>query len=204
MIPRFDFITALKFVSHASGVLNVRHYLNGVLFRFGSCFLELVATDGHRIAQVSLDSNAGGGSPFGDYIVKRGSVDGLLKACKVKKSDADTDQIGFTDHGGALSAFWGGSFYEFERIESRFPDFERIVPRGKPKDGQDGFHTIGINAAYLAQAAKALGLLTNQKHKVIEMNFYQARSAIVMRAVVDKRFSSVRAGALVAIMPMRL
>ena len=203
MIPRRDFITALKFASHAMGTKDVRYYLNSTLFRFGSDFLELVATDGHRIARVTLELPTDDRTPFGDFIVKAASVNELLKTCRVKKNDPDTDQIGF-GFDNELSVFWGASFMRLECEGGKYPEVHRAYDTKPPEDGVHGLHTLNVSATYLADSAKAISLLTISGDAPAELNFYYHNRCMKLRAYVDRRFSSIRNDAMVAIMPMKM
>lgn len=198
MIPTFDFITALKFASHAMATYDPRDYLNGVLFRAVGGQLLLVGTDGHRIAQVRLNSDAG--CPPGDWIVKADSVKDVLAALKPKKT-ANTEVHLEAAHGDLLLSA-GAVRLTLEVCDGRYPDLERALARGKP----DGVPCLGLNAKYLAEAARALAPLANGKYRGVTFEAWSKPLAPVRLSAATNHgaFVAITEPATVHLMPMRL
>jgi len=199
MIPTYDFITALKFAKHAAGKKSVRYYLNGVLFRFGSDFLELVATDGHRIAKICLKVNDC--LLEGDYIVKNESVKAVLGSVKTKQGDPARVLLKKGPLPGLISLISETVSLTLETIDSKYPAFERTLPSADPI----GAPTIGINSEYLAEAALAFKSLTNAKYQALAIDTWDAGRGMRLRSVPDTpRLSAIRGEVIVYIMPIRL
>lgn len=202
MLPTFDFITALKFASHAMATNDVRYYLNGVLFRFIGDTLLLTGSDGHRIAKVRL--NLKGCQLSGDYIVKCESVKDVLQTVKTKQTDTSPTRIEpADDKSGRLLLFArdGGYMLALEVQDGRYPDFERAIPHGDPK----GCPTIGINADYLGDAARALKPLSHGKYKALTIDTWEANQCMRLRCKPDARgLTAIDGEAVVHIMPMRV
>lgn len=201
MLPTFDFITALKFASHAMATNDVRYYLNGVLFRFIGDTLLLTGSDGHRIAKVRL--NLKGCKLSGDYIVKCESVKAALQTVKAKQSDTSQAKLepapgGKTDD---LLLTAGPCMLVLEVQDGRYPDFESAIPQTDPK----GCPTIGINAGYLADAARALKPLSHGKYNALAIDTWEANRTMRLRCTPDASgLTAIDGEATVHIMPMRL
>lgn len=200
MIPTFDFVTALKFASHAMATNDVRYYLNGVLFRFVGDTLLLTGSDGHRIAKVRL--NLKGCQLAGDHIVKCDAVKAALSAVKTKQTDTSVISLEpAADKSENLLLISGGSVITLEVQDGRYPDFERAVPQVDPV----GCPTIGINADYLADAARALKPLSHGKYRALTIDTWGANRTMRLRCKPDaSRLTAIDGEATVHIMPMRV
>lgn len=119
-----SFISALRFVSHASAVRDVRHYLKGVLFEFSADKLVLVGCDGARLAAVTLPPVA---DVQGSFIVSNASVKQIVSMFGKDK----TGNALFKNDGKqlALSSIFGAS-YNLEVADGTYPDWRRVVPAG--------------------------------------------------------------------------
>jgi hypothetical protein len=200
MTPTFDFITALKFVSHAQGTNDVRYYLNGVLFRFVGNTLALTASDGHRIAQIRLGIE---GCPLaGDYIVKADSVKAALATVKTKRNDDTRVRLEpAPDGSGDLLLTAGPFMLALEVQDGRYPDFERAIPHGDPV----GCPVIGVDAEYLAAAATALKPLRAGKYRALTMETWEANTPIRLRCTPDAHgLTRIEGEAVVHVMPARV
>lgn len=202
MLPTFDFITALKFASHAMATNDARYYLNGVLFRFVGDTLLLTGTDGRRIAKVRL--NLKGCQLSGDYIVKCESVKDVLQTVKTKQSDTSPTRVEpAEDKSGRLLLFARDGKYTLvlEVQDGRYPDFERVIPQTDP----EGCPTIGVNAGYLADAARALKPLSHGKYNALAIDTWDANTTMRLRCTPDASgLTAIDGEATVHIMPMRL
>lgn len=200
MLPTFDFITALKFASHAMATNDVRYYLNGVLFRFVGDTLLLTGSDGHRIAKVRLNLK---GCPLGgDYIVKCDSVKAALQTVKTKQTDTLRVHLNpAPDKSGNLLLTAGPFMVALEVQDGRYPDFERAIPQSDP----EGCPTIGINADYLADAARALKPLSHGKYRALTIDTWAANATMRLRCKPDaSHLTAIDGEATVHIMPMRV
>jgi len=199
MTPTFDFITALKFVSHAQGTNDVRHYLNGVLFRFVGNTLALTASDGHRIAQIRLGIE--GCQLAGDYIVAADSVKAILATVKPKSNDATTASFETPREPSAILMKAGPFMLTLKTIDGRFPLFEYAIPNRDPV----GCPVIGVDAEYLAAAAKALKPLRAGKYRALTMETWEANTAIRLRCTPDApELTRIEGEAVVHVMPARM
>lgn len=156
MIDRLTLLTALRFVSLASGVRDVRSYLNGVLFELHPDRLELVATNGHCMAHATISGALG---VKGQFLVSAGQIKEamrILQACKLR------GQVAIRPSGSCLDIepvdpnHWAG--LTFPPLAHSFPDWRRVAPMGPPHPAPAGFSIDGYKAGrFIAEAAKLDG-----------------------------------------------
>ena len=113
---------ALHKVSHAQGIKDVRYYLNGTLLDFRAQSIEVVATDGHRLAKASVPLSKPQSQRSCCILTRKGAaeIQRLLasspgectldvSATMLRVSCADTQIIA-------------------KLIEGKFPDYDRVIP----------------------------------------------------------------------------
>lgn len=195
------FIKALKFASHAMAIKDVRYYLNGVCMELMGDSMILIGTDGHRMAWATLeDDNSGGALPGRSngpqFIIEGAYIKLLLGMFKLSAYDQGPLAFEFTDGLVTISGRQGEM--RCKLIEGKFPDWRRVCKSGaKP----EGALEIGVNADYLADAAKACGTLCDTKYKGVKLIFHGAHDA--MRVEATGLPTGITEAACV-VMPMRL
>lgn len=147
MLDTSVFVSALEFASHAAATKDVRFYLIGALFEFRPTGLELIATDGGRMAHVAVDFEAG--NLFADLIVPNASVKTLLTLLK-----KDRGQVSFAIVEGALHVTGAGQTISVKPIDGKFPDWRRVEPK-RPAASK----SCGVVATQIAEGMKACGKL---------------------------------------------
>ena len=141
-------------VKHAAAKRDVRHYLNGVLITTGDGCMRYVASDGHRLAyseQTDLkDANKDSSS-----IIPQGSVSTIVSwlgsnESKVKLSISD-NHISLTRPGSKIVA---------KLVDGKFPDFEKLIPKGYP-------NVATLSISDLKHAVSRALILANEQHKCV-------------------------------------
>lgn len=151
---------ALKFVSHASGVKDVRYYLNGVLFELRPSRLTLVATDGHRLAIATIDGQFG--DVYADVVLSNDSVKSILS--QLKLSPCEKIEVGCDENNTIkVETSTGGATYK--GVECKYPDWRRVMPQGEPVPTA----TISLPAPYLAEVGKAAAPLGLTKYPALKI-----------------------------------
>ena len=195
------FIKALKFASHAMAIKDVRYYLNGVCLELMGDSMILIGTDGHRMAWATLDDDNSGGALEGkhhgpQFIIEGAYIKLLLGMFKLSAYDQGHLDFEFTD--GLVTITGRQGEMRCKLIEGKFPDWRRVCKSGaKP----EGALEIGVNADYLADAAKACSTLCDNKYKGMKLVFHGANEAMLVTATGLP--SGVTEAACV-VMPMRL
>lgn len=213
MLTDKQFKARLAFVSHAMAKQDVRYFLNGVLLDvINPQQIRLVATDGHRLACVTLDSSSDDhGIPEGQYIFTTDLVANLLKSIKLKKRDPDYPvAIDIEDYDVTVS--WQDQKIFGKLIDGKFPDYARVIPdldepvttaEGDPIDWSDPkIRKIGVNCTYFEQAFRACRFIANEVYEGIILHMRGSNSSLVITIPDNSELTITNA--LIVIMPMKL
>ncbi|MDP2560510.1 DNA polymerase III subunit beta [Psychrobium sp. 1_MG-2023] len=136
---------------------DVRYYLNGMLFETNNDQFRTVATDGHRLAVSSRSINAE--LPSNQVIVPRKGVVELLRLIEASDEPV-TVQIGDSH----LRANINNAVFTTKLVDGRFPDYQRVLPRGGDKE-------IITSRVELKQALARASILSNEKFRGVRFNF---------------------------------
>ena len=142
-------------VSYAMAQQDIRYYLNGLLLIVEGNELRMVATDGHRLAYAAsaIDSEL----PHTEAILPRKTV------LELSRQLTDSDDALEIILAGNQAVFRFGSIELISKlIDGKFPDYERVIPQGHPK--QLSFERTTLLAA-LTRAA----ILTNDKFRGVRL-----------------------------------
>ena len=113
----------LEQVSFAMAQQDVRYYMNGLLFVFDSSGIRVVATDGHRLATMSVSVDLGIESKQ-SIILPRKAVTELFRL--LGESDAD---IGISFGAHCLRATALQYRFTTKLIDGRFPQYTQVLPQ---------------------------------------------------------------------------
>lgn len=147
---------------------DVRYYLNGLLLELRPNTLRTVATDGHRLALCDMECDIIPGD-INQIIVPRKGVVELSRLL----SDTDspcTIQL----NANHIRIDLGDIVFLSKLIDGRFPDYDRVIPRGGDK-------VVVANRDILRQSLLRASILSNEKYRGIRMNF----SNSLLRATVN-------------------
>lgn len=133
---------------------DVRYYLNGLLLEIHPIKLCVVATDGHRLATNTIAIEAAIENWLRVIMPRKGVIE-LLRLLADNK-DPLTLMIG-SNH---VCVFTTDFTFTSKLIEGRFPDYERVIPKGGNKH-------ITIDRDLLKQALSRTAILCNEKFKGI-------------------------------------
>lgn len=118
-IPR----NALKAVSLAMGLRDVRFYLNSILVQCSGRTVRLVATDGDRLHMIDLPQDVPCPPLVGGVIVPRALIEWALKNSKPGQS------VQVTTDGATVTIAAGGASMSGTAVDGKYPDYGRILPR---------------------------------------------------------------------------
>src|SRR5262249_19212537 len=137
---------------------DTRYFLNGALFVLRPDAMSLVATDGHRLALVTVTRPAAG---------KRDPDE--VKAILPKKTlgerarllvEGDED-IRYERGENHLFFDVGGRLLISRMIDGQFPAYERVIPKGNDKH-------IEFERDRLTNAVKRVALLSNERSRAVK------------------------------------
>jgi len=138
-----ELVAALGKTLFVTAVDDTRPILTGLLWRFSGTTLELVGTDGYRMAYGQLEVPAG---LAGDYILPRRSLQELVRIL-----EGGTVEITFV---GTQAKFKTNAAELTSRIlEGKFPDYAAILPKKKELE-------VSLVAASLLQSLKLASLFS--------------------------------------------
>ncbi|MBS02210.1 MAG: DNA polymerase III subunit beta [Gammaproteobacteria bacterium] len=143
--------------SFAMAQQDVRFFLNGMLFEFGPTYVRTVATDGHRLATASVMADVGGGV-LKQVIVPRKGVSELQRLLGDVESETVRVEIGASH----LRATADGVAMTTKLIDGRFPDYDRVIPRG-------GDIVAVIDKADFAGMLARIAILSNEKYRAVRV-----------------------------------
>ena len=159
-VPQKTLKDLLGQVSFAMAVQDIRYYLNGILFVAEGKTLSLVATDGHRLAFASatLDVEV----PKQEVILPRKTVIELQRLL----SDAGGEnqphiEMQFANNQAKFT--FGGMEFVTKLVEGKFPDYNRVIPKGHK-------NSITLGRAALLASLQRTAILTSDKFKGVRLN----------------------------------
>ena len=138
---------------------DTRYFLNGALFVLKPNEMSLVATDGHRLALVSVMRD-GQGKKDADEV----------KAILPKKTLGELGRL-LSDGEGDITYERGENHLFFEvggrllisrMIDGQFPAYERVIPKGNDKH-------IEFERDRLTNAVKRVALLSNERSRAVKI-----------------------------------
>jgi DNA polymerase-3 subunit beta len=137
---------------------DVRYYLNGMLLEVRPRRIRTVATDGHRLALCD-DIYDGEGELDLQVIVPRKAVGELRRL--LSSSEEQTAKLEVSS--GHLRVHLKGTTFTTKLIDGRFPDYERVMPRGEPS-------FVHSDRRLLQQALARAAILSNEKYRGIRFS----------------------------------
>ena len=133
---------------------DVRYYLNGMLLELREGHVRAVATDGHRLALCEAEAGAG---ETVQVIVPR---KGVLELHRLLGSSDGKATVAFgTNH---LRVSLGGARLTTKLFDGRFPDYERVLPKGGDKD-------VVADRQLLRESLQRASILSNEKYRGVRL-----------------------------------
>lgn len=142
--------------SFAMAQQDVRYYLNGMLFEVDAETLRVVATDGHRLALASLAGDFSESSAAQVILPRKGVIE--LSRLLISENESVELYIGNNHIRVVTSEFT----FTSKLIDGKFPDYQRVLPRGSNK-------TVLGARADLKQAFARTAILSNEKYRGIRL-----------------------------------
>src|SRR5262245_38539963 len=139
---------------------DTRFFLNGALFVLRPDSMSLVATDGHRLALVTIPREAKGKGKDGDEnkaILPKKTLGELGRL--LTEGDGDVSYVRGENH---LFFDVGGRLLISRMIDGQFPTYERVIPKGNDK-------RIEFERDRLTSAVKRVALLSNERSRAVKV-----------------------------------
>ncbi|SEQ89847.1 DNA polymerase-3 subunit beta [Pseudomonas cuatrocienegasensis] len=142
--------------SFAMAQQDVRYYLNGMLLEVQTGVLRAVATDGHRLAMCAM-SAAIEQVERHQVIVPR---KGILELARLLTEQDGNVSIVLGQH--HIRATTGEFTFTSKLVDGKFPDYERVLPRGGDK-------VVIADRQGLREAFSRTAILSNEKYRGIRL-----------------------------------
>ena len=156
-----DLHTLIDKVRFAISNEETRYYLNGVYLHIaeedGEKLLRSAATDGHRLARITLNVPEGAAEMPGIIIPKK-TINELKKLLgefggEVKIAVSETK----------IKFIIGDVLVISKLIDGKFPDYERVIPHGNDK-------ILEVNSKAFAEAVDRVSTVSFEKARAIKLN----------------------------------
>lgn len=159
---------AIEAVLFAMAVSDIRYYLNGLYLQVQPESLDIVATDGHRlaIAQLPLEQVDLQDQPKASLIIPRRIV------LEVMRLLSDTDEEGifyFSEETAHLAL--GQTTLCCQLVDGKYPDYRRVLPKELP-------HEIRFEREAFKQALSLVQPILSAKDKGVLFEFLGDRMVI--------------------------
>ena len=155
-LPQAKLRRLIERTSFAMAQQDVRYYLNGLLLEINQGQLRAVATDGHRMAMCTVDANIDYQERY-QLIVPRKGV--LELARLLGEADDLVNVVLGTHH---IRATTGDFTFTSKLVDGKFPDYERVLPRGGDK-------IVVADRHSLRDAFSRTAILSNEKYRGIRL-----------------------------------
>lgn len=148
---------------------NSRYAINGVLMKRDGKKLEMVATDGRRLA-LCRSALAGGGDKDAKTISCIVPTKALTMLQRLLGNGDENVQIAITDNqvffavGGGAKNEAPHSVLSSTLVEGAFPPYEDVIPKDQDKK-------VTFDRDVLSSAVRRAALLTNEESRGVRMNF---------------------------------
>ncbi|WP_375608947.1 MULTISPECIES: DNA polymerase III subunit beta [unclassified Bartonella] len=150
-----------------------RYYLNGIYFHVvndGVLKLRLVATDGHRLAQVEMEAPSGvEGMP--GVIVPRKTV-GELQKLLSEENDGDVC-IELSETKIRFSV--GSVIFTSKLIDGTFPDYQRVIPLGNDKE-------LIVNRQGFSSAVDRVSTISSDRGRAVKLTIEHGQLKLIVNS----------------------
>ena len=131
-----------------------RYFLNGARLELNGDELRMVATDGHRLAYISLKRPVGSGGTANVIVPKKTLLE-LLKMLGEEESSVEFSQ-------GENHLFFkvGERLLVSKRVDDQFPAYDKVIPQGNDK-------MLTCDRDDLVGAIRRVSLLANERSRAV-------------------------------------
>ena len=157
-LPRAGLREMVNKTQFATTGEDTRYILNGALLLLQPSKMQLVATDGHRLALVEMERENIAGEPENTQaFLSKKTLWELSRL--LGEGDSSIEHIAGENH---LFFNIDGRQLSSQMIEGQFPAYERVVPTGNDK-------TIEFDRDRVTSAVKRVALLSNERSRAVKL-----------------------------------
>lgn len=155
-LPQAKLRRLVERTSFAMAQQDVRYYLNGMLLEVQNGLLRAVATDGHRLAMCSMEATIQQEGKHQVIVPRKGILE---LARLLTEQDAEVSIVLGQHH---IRANTGEFTFTSKLVDGKFPDYERVLPRGGDK-------LVLADRQGLREAFSRTAILSNEKYRGIRL-----------------------------------
>jgi len=133
-----------------------RYYLNGIFMHVADDVLKAAATDGHRLARVTI-ARPEGAQGMPDIIVPRKCIGELRKLL-----DEVDGSVAVSLSGSKIRFTLGHAVLTSKLIDGTFPDYSRVIPTGNDK-------LLTIDPKSFLQGVDRVATIASEKTRAVKM-----------------------------------
>ena len=149
-----DMVTRTQFAITSE---DTRYFLNGAQLVLTQAVMTLVATDGHRLALVTVPRDGGDAAGELKVILPKKTLIELSRLL----GDAD-EAIRYEQGENHLFFHVGDRLLISRKIDGQFPAYERVIPKGNDK-------RIEFERDRIANAIKRVAILSNERSRAVKL-----------------------------------
>ncbi|MEQ5800480.1 DNA polymerase III subunit beta [Halomonas sp. H10-9-1] len=165
-LPRGMLKHLIDATSFAMAQQDVRYYLNGMLLEMRDNLIRAVATDGHRLAVCSRPAELHVAAPQKLIVPRKGILE------LVRLLDDGEDPVSLTLGASHIRAHTGDFTFTSKLVDGKFPDYERVVPRG-------GNKVFIADRAVLRQVLSRTAILSNEKYRGVRLHLEEGNLKVM-------------------------
>jgi DNA polymerase III subunit beta len=143
---------------------DTRYFLNGALLVLTGDSMTLVATDGHRLALITVPREGGKDEGESRVILPEEDAARALEAAERAGGDIRYERARTT-----CSSTWAERLLISRMIDGQFPAYERVIPKGNDK-------RVEFERDRLTSAIRRVALLSNERSRAVKLAIDPARS----------------------------
>jgi DNA polymerase III subunit beta len=148
-----------------------RYALNGALFAYSDEQLQMVATDGHRLALAALaNSSKSGEDAKTSVIIPKKALHELQKL-----TSGSEEMLGFANDENHLYFQLGPRKLTTRKLSGQFPNYDLVVPKNNDK-------TVPLNAERITQAIRQAALMADERSRSVKFEFNDNRLSITSQS----------------------
>jgi DNA polymerase-3 subunit beta len=156
VLPQQKLRRLIERTSFAMAQQDVRYYLNGMLLEVSANVLRAVATDGHRLAMCAMEAGIEHADKHQVIVPRKG----ILELARLLTEQDGTVSIVLGQH--HIRATTGDFTFTSKLVDGKFPDYERVLPRGGDK-------LVLADRQGLREAFSRTAILSNEKYRGIRL-----------------------------------
>jgi DNA polymerase-3 subunit beta len=156
VLSQYKLRRLIERTSFAMAQQDVRYYLNGMLLEVSANILRAVATDGHRLAMCTMETGIEQADKHQVIVPRKG----ILELARLLTEQDGTVSIVLGQH--HIRATTGEFTFTSKLVDGKFPDYERVLPRGGDK-------LVLADRQGLREAFSRTAILSNEKYRGIRL-----------------------------------